>query len=334
MQRRENAILAGIGTTRRKFVVTKDERKKKTTESTTITTTTPPPPPTTTTIEEANNGDNEEEEEDLYVCVPVHRYTATASGRLCKGKVNHKCLFSRDDTLDVLCPDTVHMDNSNNNSNNNNSNDNNNNSRNGRATVFVHRTFKSRDILVQRNINTYMGLLCFKAAGLAEFRVVSTGHAMFGECEECVCVQPVAGTNLWIDKRLLVHTCTHTDSNSNNTTTPTTNKEKDEEGTSNDVSRSRSDDSSGWSNYTEATEEGHKDRIRTGTGEEEVGVRYESWEEECMGKEKEGSAVMGEQDNCGVYDCMPEVVSSEEWTSGAGCQVCSVSDSGNEGKCK
>ena len=264
MQRREYAILAGIGTTRRKFTVTKDEKKK--------------------------TAPTEEGEEEMYVRIPIHRYTATASGKLCKGKVNHKCLFSRDDTLDLLCPETVQDD--------------------GRATVFVHRAFKSRDILVQRNFDLYMKLLCFKAAGLAEFRVVCTGHAMFGECEECVCVQPVAGTNLWIDKRLLVHTCTHTDSNSNNTTTPTTNKEKDEEGTSNDVSRSRSDDSSGWSNYTEATEEGHKDRIRTGTGEEEVGVRYESWEEECMGKEKEGSAVMGEQDNCGVYDCMPEVVSS------------------------
>ena len=101
MQRRENAILAGVGTTRRKFVVSKDEKKKKkkktiTTTETTITTTTTA---ITTTGEE--EGTDHREEEDLYVRVPVHRYMATASGKLCKGKVNHKCLFSRDDTLDI-----------------------------------------------------------------------------------------------------------------------------------------------------------------------------------------------------------------------------------------
>ena len=100
MQRRENAILAGVGTTRRKFVVSKDEKKKKKTKmttETTITTTTTATTTTTTTGE----GTEHREEEDLYVRVPVHRYMATASGKLCKGKVNHKCLFSRDDTLDI-----------------------------------------------------------------------------------------------------------------------------------------------------------------------------------------------------------------------------------------
>ena len=147
MQRRENAILAGVGTTRRKFVVSKDEKKKKKKKKKTIIMTTE----TTITIEEEEEKGRTDhrEEEDLYVRVPAHRYMAIASGKLCKGKVNHKCLFSRDDTLDILCPDTVYMDSS----SSNNSN--------GRATLFVHRSFKNRDILVQRNINTYMRLLCF-----------------------------------------------------------------------------------------------------------------------------------------------------------------------------
>ena len=70
-------------------------------------------------------------------------------------------------TLDLLCPDTVQDDR--------------------QTTMFVHRAFKSRDILVQCNFGLYVKLLCFKAAGLAEFHVMCTGHAMFGECEECVC---------------------------------------------------------------------------------------------------------------------------------------------------
>ena len=200
--------------------------------------------------------------------------------------------------------------------------------------MFVHRSFKNRDILVQRNINTYMGLLCFKAAGLAEFRVVCTGHAMFGEREECVCVQPVAGTNLWIDKRLLVHTYTHTASG--NITASSNGEEEEEEGTSSDANRSRScddcDDDDGNS-YTESTEEGRGRGMGIG---EEVGVACENndEEEECMEEEKEGCVVMDEQDDRGLYCCVPEVVHSERWTSGVGCQMCLADDSGDEGKCK
>ena len=251
MQRREYAILAGIGTTRRKFTVTKDEKKKKKTAPT------------------------EEGEEETYVRIPIHRYTATASGKLCKGKVNHKCLFSRDDTLDLLCPETVQDD--------------------GRATVFVHRAFKSRDILVQRNFDLYMKLLCFKAAGLAEFRVVCTGHAIFGECEECVCVQPVEGTNLWIDKRLLVHTCT------DDSTIPRTLKDKSALSVMNmNTNSNRNEDKHNVNNCTEEkSEEG------MGTKSDEEGD-YE------------------------YFDCIPEIVCDEEWTSGMGCRVYSTDDD----KCK
>ena len=166
MLRRESAILLGVGTTRRKFALTEETASK------------------------------EEQKDEMYVCVPINRYVAIKSGKLCQGKVNHKCLFNKDDILDLLCPDTVQSD--------------------GRATLFVHREYMNRDILAQRNINTYMGALCFKAAGLAEFRVVHTGRAMLGEREECVCIQPVGGTNLWIDKRLVLYTTRGKDNNNNN----------------------------------------------------------------------------------------------------------------------
>ena len=44
--------------------------------------------------------------------------------------------------------------------------------------------------------------------------------------------------------------------------------------------------------------------------------------------------VMNEQDDRGLYCCVPEVVHSERWTSGVGCQMCLADDSGDEGKCK
>ena len=251
-RRREYAILAGIGTARRKFVITKDERKANTAAST-------------------------EEGERMYVRVPVHRYIATASGKLCKGKVNHKCLFSRNDTLDLLCPETVQDD--------------------GQATVFVHRAFKNRDILAQRNINMYMRLLCFKAAGLAEFRVVYTGHAMFGECEECVCVQPVEGTNLWIDKRLLVHPCTD-----NDTIPATTSNESALSNVSMSTNKNRNVNKGNGNNFTE-------ERPREG----EIEIKCDS-----------------EQGGYEYVDYVPDIVYNEEWTNGMGCQVYST----KEDKCK
>ena len=184
MLRRESAILLGIGTTRRKFALSEETTSKG------------------------------EQKDDMYVCVPINRYVAIKSGKLCQGKVNHKCLFNKDDTLDLLCPDTVQSD--------------------GRATVFVHREYMNRDILAQRNINIYMGALCFKAAGLAEFRVVHTGRAMLGEREECVCIQPVAGTNLWIDKRLVFYT-TRSKDITNITNVNNTNANNNGSGNDNDV---------------------------------------------------------------------------------------------------
>ena len=71
MKRRDNAILLGIGTTRRKFLPTG-----------------------------ANTA-------GLHTRIPAVRYLARESGKLCRGCGNHKCLFNKGDTLWVLCPETV-----------------------------------------------------------------------------------------------------------------------------------------------------------------------------------------------------------------------------------
>lgn len=146
MSRRENAILLGIGTTRRKFHATNSNPV------------------------------------ETYVEIPAMKYVANASGKLCKGFVNHKCLFNKGDTLEILCPETVMED--------------------GHATFFIHRAWNGKDMLMQRYLNDYISLLEFKEECVLKFKVTQIGHFSFSRYEECVCIQPVPGTNLWIDKRL------------------------------------------------------------------------------------------------------------------------------------
>ena len=148
MKSRESAILLGIGTARRKFEVT-------------------------------NNNPV-----GLFVKVPAREYLAKASGKLCKGNGNHKCLFNKGDTLNVLCPETVMED--------------------GQATVFVHRECNGKYMLMQRNFHDYKDRLEFKEERVLEFPVKKVGYMVYGGYDEFLCVQPAQGTNLWIDKRLIL----------------------------------------------------------------------------------------------------------------------------------
>lgn len=146
MPRRENAILLGIGTTRRKFHIT-------------------------------NPNPNE-----VHVRIPAMRYIANASGKLCRGNGNHKCLFNKGDTLEILCPEAVMED--------------------GHATLFIHRAWNGKDMLMQRYLNDYKSLLDFKEECVLEFKVTQVGHFTYGGYDECVCIQPISGVNLWVDRRL------------------------------------------------------------------------------------------------------------------------------------
>ena len=146
MKKRDNAILLGIGTTRRKFVVT-----------------------------DSNPA-------GLRMKIPAMRYHAKKSGKLCRGYGNHKCLFNKGDTLNVLCPETVMED--------------------GLATVLIHREWNGKDMLMQRNFNDYSSLLEFKEECVLEFPVVQVGHLSYGNCDEFLCIQPAPETNLWVDKKL------------------------------------------------------------------------------------------------------------------------------------
>ena len=118
----------------------------------------------------------------LRIKISAQRFLAKNSGKLCKGKVNHKCLFNKGDTLDLLCPETVQKD--------------------GRATVFVHRAYNGKNTLLQRNINEYSEFLIPTEVGEIEFPVTKIGRVIYGECEECYCIEPAPGSHLWIDKRL------------------------------------------------------------------------------------------------------------------------------------
>ena len=260
MLRRESAILAGVGTTRRKFTV----------------------------IDEATDMNGNVEVK--YVRIPIHRYTTTGSGKLCQGTVNHKCLFNKDDTLDLLCPETVQS--------------------NGRATVLVHRAFKNREILVQRDIRTYMKLLCFKTAGLAEFRVVCTGRAMLGGCEECVCIQPVEGTYLWVDKRLVSYASTP-DYNDNGNRSNESTEQRCTEGKSDceyKIDKERVGDEGGKNKGFICGEEDGKD------------------ERENKDIKRDSVTVPNEQDEYECYDYLPEMLYGEDWMNGVGCQVYTVGD--------
>lgn len=146
MKRRENAILLGIGATRRKFYTTN-----------------------------SNPG-------EVYVKIPAIRYVANASGKLCRGNGNHKCLFNKGDNLEVLCPETVVDD--------------------GHAMLFVHRAWNGKDMLMQRYLSDYTHQLEFKEECVLEFKVTQVGHFTCGGFDDCVCIQPIPGTNLWIDKKL------------------------------------------------------------------------------------------------------------------------------------
>lgn len=147
MKRRDNAILLGIGTTRRKFVP----------------------------IDSNPVG--------LTVKIPARKYQAKESGKLCRGIGNHKCLFNKDDTLSILCPETV-MDED------------------DLATVFIHREWNGKDMLMQRNFKDYINLLEFKEECVLEFPVLQIGCLTYGRRDEFLCIQPAPGTNLWVDKRL------------------------------------------------------------------------------------------------------------------------------------
>ena len=146
MKKRDNAILLGIGTTRRKFVVT-----------------------------DSNPA-------GLRMKIPAMKYHAKKSGKLCRGYGNHKCLFNKGDTLNVLCPETVMED--------------------GLATVLIHREWNGKDMLMQRNFNDYSSLLEFKEEYALEFPVVQVGRLSYGNCDEFLCIQPAPETNLWVDKKL------------------------------------------------------------------------------------------------------------------------------------
>ena len=148
MKSREKAILLGIGTTRRKF----DETNRN---------------PVGMTVK-----------------IPSKKYQAKESGKLCRGRGNHKCLFNKGDTLNVLCPETVMED--------------------GQATVFVHRERNGKDMLMQRDFNDYKDALEFKEECVLEFPVTKIGKLTYGNTDEFLCVQPVPGMNLWIDKRLVL----------------------------------------------------------------------------------------------------------------------------------
>ena len=149
MKSRENAILLGLGTTRRKFEITNSNPV------------------------------------GMFVKVPSAKYLAKASGKLCKGRGNHKCLFSKGDTLNVLCPETATEDD-------------------GHVTVFVHREWNGKDMLVQRNFSDYKDSLEYKGDCVLEFPVKKVGYMTYGGYDEFVCTQPAQGTNLWIDKRLIL----------------------------------------------------------------------------------------------------------------------------------
>lgn len=146
MKRREDAIILGVGTTRRKFRVTNNNPK------------------------------------DIVIKIPAFRYIANASGKLCKGTGNHKCLFNKGDKLEILCPETVKEE--------------------SQATFFIHRSWNGKDMLMQRNFYHYAPLLDFIEECVLEFSVTKIGHYSIGYYEECVCVQPVPGMDLWIDIRL------------------------------------------------------------------------------------------------------------------------------------
>lgn len=148
MQRKESAILLGIGATIRKFYTTN-----------------------------SNPG-------EMYAKIPAIRYVAIASGKLCRGKGNHKCLFSKGDTIEVLCPETIMEDRL--------------------STLFVHRALNNKDMLMQRYLSDYTPQLEFKEECVLKFKVTQIGHFTCGSYEECVCVQPIQGTNLWVDKRLVL----------------------------------------------------------------------------------------------------------------------------------
>ena len=77
---------------------------------------------------------------------------------------------------------------------------------------------------MQRDTRTHIRLLCFKSTDMAEFSVMYTRHAMLGEREECVCVQPVAGSNLWMDRRLVLYTDTCTNKSNTNESNNNNNK--------------------------------------------------------------------------------------------------------------
>lgn len=148
MQKKENAILLGIGATTRKFYTT--------------------------------NSDPGE----LYAKIPIIRYIANAPGKLCRGKGNYKRLFLKGDIVEVLCPETVMEDRL--------------------STLFIHRLSSGKEMLMQRHLSDYTNQLEFKEECTLRYKVIQTGHFTCGSYEECVCIQPIPGSNLWVDKRLVV----------------------------------------------------------------------------------------------------------------------------------
>ena len=180
-KRREDAILQGIGATRRKFV-------SPATDS-------PDWPGVPHTIS-----------------VPVHRYIATASGQMCQGNGNHRCLFRENDVVEVLFPNASSIKSE---------SENENRKRRGRkkltvrrrwrgggmgrVVMVVHRNFSKDDVLVQRDINMYSAMLCCREEVVVEYEVVKVGQSKIKERAWCYCISPIPGTSLWVDKRLVDH---------------------------------------------------------------------------------------------------------------------------------
>lgn len=148
MQKEENAILLGIGTTKKKFFITN-----------------------------SNPG-------DMHVWVPAVRYVTKSADKQWQNRdrANHECLFNKGDTLEVLCPETVTEDEY--------------------ATLIIHKACNGENILAQQRLGDYVHQLEFKEECVLKFKVAQVGHFTYGCYDECVCIQPVTGSNLWIDRWL------------------------------------------------------------------------------------------------------------------------------------
>lgn len=112
------------------------------------------------------------------ITLPIRKYIAKAAVLLCKGVVNTKRLFVLNDDVEEICPCTNVS---------------------GKAFIVVRKAISRKAKMYYRTLNEILPFMKYVEDTTMTFAVTKRGFTKTDGIE-CLCIEPVPGSELWVDK--------------------------------------------------------------------------------------------------------------------------------------